>query len=30
MGDTAVERAPDDGPLGRERPVVAKVLPEAE
>ena len=30
MGDPAVERAPDDGPLGRERPIVAEVLPEAE
>ena len=28
--DPTVERAPDDGPLGLDRPVVTKVLPQAE
>jgi len=30
VGDTAVERARDDRPLGRECPVVTEVLPESE
>ena len=30
VGDTAVERAPDDRPLGRERPIIAEVLPQPQ